>query len=176
MLLVDHFSGHMTSKVRDEIQQCGTILEFVPPSYTSKLQVMDVSVNKPFKDRVRDQYDMWYVCEQEREGVALPRPDRKSVSCWIHEAWQDITVSIVTNGWRQCGFPEFLAGKEAHNNSNKENISMSKLNRDTATAPAADDESNDDNDDDVLLFPEVAGLTIAPQEEGERGQHDCSAI
>ena len=57
MLILDEFCGHMTAEVRDAIKKCSTHLEFIPGGYTSKLQVMDVGFNKPFKDNFRHLFD-----------------------------------------------------------------------------------------------------------------------
>ena len=48
-LLLDEFSDHMTESVRQAFDNAGTILDFIIAGYTSKLQPLDVGVNKPFK-------------------------------------------------------------------------------------------------------------------------------
>jgi hypothetical protein len=54
MLIVDEFSGQLTTEFRDAVVDCGGFLEFIPAGYTWKLQTMHVGVNKPFKDQIRD--------------------------------------------------------------------------------------------------------------------------
>jgi DDE superfamily endonuclease len=46
-LLMDTFLAHRTKKVRHALASLRTIVDFVPPHCTSKLQVCDVSVNAP---------------------------------------------------------------------------------------------------------------------------------
>jgi hypothetical protein len=61
MLILDEMSAHMTTDVRNAIAECNTHLGLIPGGYTSKLQVMDVGYNKPFKNHYRDFYDEWFM-------------------------------------------------------------------------------------------------------------------
>ena len=53
----------MTKKVMAAIEDCGSAIDFIPAGYTSKLQTMDVGLNKPFKDYLREKYEEWMVAE-----------------------------------------------------------------------------------------------------------------
>jgi hypothetical protein len=53
-------------------------MELVPGGYTSRLQVMDVGLNKPFKDRVRDQYDEWFMTVPSGS-----KPQRSKATCEV---------------------------------------------------------------------------------------------
>ena len=52
-LLMDEFSAHLMASCSNQIKGCGTTIEYILGGYTSKLQMMDVGVNKPFKGYVR---------------------------------------------------------------------------------------------------------------------------
>ena len=56
MLILDSFRGHITEKIRKQISEMNTDLVVIPGGMTSQLQVLDVVVNKPFKDHLRKQY------------------------------------------------------------------------------------------------------------------------
>ena len=56
LLLLDHCTSHMTAKVMKRLGDLRTIVDYVPPGYTSKLQVMDVGINGPFKTYLRNAY------------------------------------------------------------------------------------------------------------------------
>jgi hypothetical protein len=100
MLILDEFKGHMTAEVRDAIKLCGTHLELIPGGYTSKLQVMDVGFNKPFKDQFRHHYDHF----SRTEDTA---PNRENVSTWIQDSWEALSFArIATNTWRRVGLPQ----------------------------------------------------------------------
>jgi hypothetical protein len=53
MLVLDAYQGHLTEKVKTVASHLlNTDLVITPVGMTSQLQVLDVVVNKPFKDRV----------------------------------------------------------------------------------------------------------------------------
>ena len=96
MLILDAHTSHMTRSVRQAIEDCGTILEYIPGGYTSKLQVMDVGLNKPLKDRFRDQVDDFLLTQP--EGT---KPRRRDVAWWIKESWDSLTHSTIENTWNK---------------------------------------------------------------------------
>ena len=53
MLVLDAFKGHLTDSVENQLCKMNTELVIIPGGITSVLQPMDVSINKPFKDRLR---------------------------------------------------------------------------------------------------------------------------
>ena len=59
MLVLDVFKGHLTDSVKNQLLNMKTELVVIPSGMTSVLQAMDVSINKPFKDRLRQQYLTW---------------------------------------------------------------------------------------------------------------------
>jgi hypothetical protein len=59
MLVLDAFKGHVTDSVKDQFHKMKTELVVIPGGITSVLQPMDVSINKSFKDRLRQQYLTW---------------------------------------------------------------------------------------------------------------------
>jgi hypothetical protein len=59
MLVLDAFKGHLTDSVKNQFREMKTDLVVIPGGVTSVLQPMDVSLNKPFKDRLRQQYLTW---------------------------------------------------------------------------------------------------------------------
>lgn len=98
LLILDKFKGYMTSAVRPAIADLNTELEFVPAGYTSKLQVMDVGLNKPFKDRLCQEVDDWMVL-----NPPATKPQRKHVARWISDAWFSIREQMIENTWRHIG-------------------------------------------------------------------------
>jgi hypothetical protein len=104
LLILDEFKGHMVSRVVQACARNNTILEFVPPGYTSKLQVMDVGLNRPFKLYLADEYHEFIQSTfgVVQAGVALV-PRRHDVAWWIYRAWNQIKKDTVTNTWRFVG-------------------------------------------------------------------------
>jgi DDE superfamily endonuclease len=79
-LMLDSCTIHMTVKVRQAFIECNTEVDSIPPSYTSKLQMLDVGVNCPFKVNMRKQFDS---CICTNTGV---KPTRQVVAQWIENA------------------------------------------------------------------------------------------
>jgi hypothetical protein len=133
MCIIDEFRGHLTTAVRCAVSDCDTVLVIIPGGYTSKLQVMDVGLNKPFKEKIRRHYQEWFmvaVANQKKQqedaneqarlaaenGLPVPpritiraeKPTRPSVSEWLNKAWYGITETTISNTWRKIfGLYEF---------------------------------------------------------------------
>jgi hypothetical protein len=61
MLVLDAFKGHVTHSMKDPLCKMKTELVVIPGGITSVLQPMDVSINKPFRERLSQQYLTWIV-------------------------------------------------------------------------------------------------------------------
>jgi DDE superfamily endonuclease len=48
-LILDECHSHLTVKVKAAFASCNTELDLILAGYTSRLQLMDVGTNKPFK-------------------------------------------------------------------------------------------------------------------------------
>jgi hypothetical protein len=59
ILILYSFKGHLTQQVKEEMRKANTDLVVIPSGMTSQLQVLDVVVNKPFKDHLRQLYNDW---------------------------------------------------------------------------------------------------------------------
>jgi DDE superfamily endonuclease len=119
MLILDEFAGHMTSVVRDAVVDCGGFVEFIPGGYTWKLQVMDVGVNKPFKDRIRDKYDQWFF----NQGCTN-KPQREDVAKWVKASFEGVSTTTIIKTWKRVGLiydDENVLDVVQHNNNNDEN-------------------------------------------------------
>ena len=80
------------------IQDCGTEVDFVLGVYTSKLQVLDVGVNKPFKEYVKQCYERFMVQNAGRKVCRL------DVAKWVEEAWERVSTETICNTWSSIGF------------------------------------------------------------------------
>ena len=101
ILLLDEATLHMTTFVRQAFTVTNTIVEYIPGGYTSKLQAMDVGVNKPFKDHVRDCVDGFIFENDSNENV---RPQRQDVAEWVEFAWNKIRKDTLLKTWRRIGY------------------------------------------------------------------------
>jgi hypothetical protein len=128
-LLLDECRTHMTGVVKSMLDDCRTEVDFIPGGYTSKLQPMDVGINKPFKNYVRNEFDKWMI-----ENLENNKPKRLNVSFWISEAWKGVSQTTQQNSWRKCGYK--IVQRE--NLMIDENIEVG--------------DAEDENDDDELVL------------------------
>ena len=59
MLVLDTFKGHLTDYLKNHLRNMKIEFVVIPGGMTSVLQPEDVSINKPFKDRLRQKYLTW---------------------------------------------------------------------------------------------------------------------
>ena len=52
-VLIDDYNSHKVSSVVKAIRSLGCLVSVLPGGSTSKIQPMDVGVNKPFKDHLK---------------------------------------------------------------------------------------------------------------------------
>ena len=91
-LLMDEFSVHLMTESVHAIQDCGTEVDFIFGGYTSKIQVLDVGINKPFKDYTKRCNEHYRV-----ENESSMRVKRMDVSKWIDESWKRVSKQAIYN-------------------------------------------------------------------------------
>jgi hypothetical protein len=67
------------------------------------LQPLDVGVNKPFKDRIRNMYMLWAAKNLSGREKA-PAPSREEVLLWLKTSWDEITPEVIRNAFKACGY------------------------------------------------------------------------
>lgn len=81
LLLVDNYRPHMTEESREMVVgECDSDLIFIPPGCTPLVQPIDVSINRPFKTRMREQWVKWFRSHTAvTRGGNLKQPTRQNV-------------------------------------------------------------------------------------------------
>eukprot|EP00977_Amphora_coffeiformis_P016489 scaffold5113_cov168-Amphora_coffeaeformis.AAC.1 len=102
LLIVDQMLAHLVPSMKKAIEDCGTLLEYIPRGYTSCLQVCDIGLNKPFKDNMRGTVIEWMILQ----GQSVAKPDRATVSHWIDHAWNGIKSTSIINTWAHIKLAE----------------------------------------------------------------------
>ena len=70
MFILDMFRAHKTD-VKKLAKKINTSLAVIPGGLTSVLQPLDVSLNKPFKDKLKNMWSEWMIfgtCESTKGG------------------------------------------------------------------------------------------------------------
>jgi len=98
MLVLDAFKGHFTDSVTSRLRKMNTEL-VIPGEMTSVLQPVDISINKPFKDRLRQQYLTW-ISDPARELTEtgkIKSTAPSEIAWWVSAAWKAIPESIIND-------------------------------------------------------------------------------
>jgi len=111
--LLDWAPAHVVSSVKAAIASCNTELEFIPKGYTSKCQVLNVGINKPFSDYICNNvginkpfsdYSCNNVAEWQVSHDFNDKPLRQDVAQWIRMSWLAIKDSTIKITWKHIGF------------------------------------------------------------------------
>ena len=101
------------SRLGDEVEQAFTdqkgSIKIVHGRVTPLLQFLDIHVNKPFKDILKEKWEVWT-----ENGAAefMENENRKCVLYQIVAEWSDYTWKkvatdeLIIKGFRQCGYIE----------------------------------------------------------------------
>jgi hypothetical protein len=76
----------------------------MPGGMTSVLQPIDVTINKPFKNSLRQQYMTWIAdpaCEL-TETVKIKHAAPSEVARWVSAAWKAIPESTIIKSFKKC--------------------------------------------------------------------------
>ncbi len=69
-------------------------------------QPVDIGVNKPFKNRIRQQWEQWMLTEGLAYGTTSP-PTRENILEWTRIAVNDLPEQMVQNAWRHGQYSWF---------------------------------------------------------------------
>lgn len=127
VLIFDSFRGHTTEAVHKALLEMNCICVPVPANLTDHLQPMDLGVNKPIKDFLKNKFVSWFATKvQEAEEVARPlKTDHvmellKSISLLrdTHAGWlcelmehfsQPAQQQIIRNSFEAAGILQALS-------------------------------------------------------------------
>ena len=74
----DTYRCHMMASVVTRIQNLGVEVQHIPGGCTSLCQPVDIGVNKPFKNRLRSEWEKWMILEGLEHGTTSP-PTRADI-------------------------------------------------------------------------------------------------
>lgn len=118
LLILDSMASHKDENAKKWFKSNGTELAVIPGGLTSKLQPLDISVNRSFKSLVRSRWEDW-MSSGEHTFTAAGNQRRASYSLicnWIVESWKEVPATAITNGFRKAGIwpsnPEISSSTE----------------------------------------------------------------
>ena len=126
VVIMDNFTGQVTTAVNDLLEK-NNIVCLLPANTTDRLQPLDVSVNKPAKDFLRNKFEEWYTEQivKQLEGQDLDTSTlvpidvssavMKEVSAeWLTDLAEYMANNpqIVVNGFEKTGITAALSGND----------------------------------------------------------------
>ena len=118
ILCADLHRAQQTATVKRMLQSKNTVLVNIPHGCTSKVQPLDVSINKPFKDYLRTQFE-----KNRDENIELYISNKLTASKtqvlktkWVAEAWEKIKAKkeMIICSFTKCGITTNEDGSENH--------------------------------------------------------------
>ena len=109
VLIYDSSRPHLTDEVKQKVKKFSDLV-VIPGGLTSKLQPLDLSVNKSFKDRMREKWENWMVngYHSFTKSGSMKRASYAVVCQWIDECWGEVTENCIKNGFNAaniCDYP-----------------------------------------------------------------------
>ena len=110
----DSFCGHPTDGVKELLARRNVDVAVIPGGLTPVLQPLDKCLDKPFKTRVRAQYQAPMV---NGPFTYMPSGKKRTLSKelvlqWVNKAWQEIPTELVIRSFKSCGISNALDGTE----------------------------------------------------------------
>ena len=108
LLTLDSFRAHTTTAIMEKMEAFGTVPCVIPGGCTSKLQPLDVSVNKPFKQIMKGCWSRFIhesVTEADDKAVKMKTASKQQVLEWIVQTWQTMQLvrELVTKSFQATG-------------------------------------------------------------------------
>jgi hypothetical protein len=120
LLIWDSYRAHTTAAVKEKLRASGVRTAVIPGGLTSMLQPLDLAVNKPFKERLKNKWTAWMAIAGLDRNAKVPSPTRLQVIKWIVEAWEEVPVSAIRAGFLKPKIiPQYLLSPPDTENANE---------------------------------------------------------
>jgi hypothetical protein len=108
VLIYDSARPHITEEVKEKVKKYSQ-LAVIPGGLTSKLQPLDLSVNKSFKIKMREKWEDWMVngYHSFTKSGSIKRASYAEVCQWIDECWSEVTADCIKNGFKAANICEY---------------------------------------------------------------------
>lgn len=125
VLIYDSARPHITEEVKKKVKRYSQLV-VIPGGLTSKLQPLDLSVNRSFKSKMRDKWEEWMVngYHSFTNSGAIKKASYIEICQWIDECWSEVTADCIKNGFKAANICEYqtdvLTNVMLHTISDKE--------------------------------------------------------
>ncbi|KAG2459032.1 POGK protein, partial [Polypterus senegalus] len=114
LLVLDQFRAHIADTTKKNFKEVKTHLAVIPGGLTSQLQPLDVSINKPFKVFMREEWNKWMAAGNHdlTPTGRMKRPTITQVCEWVKTSWDSVKDEIIVHSFKKCGISNALDGTE----------------------------------------------------------------
>ena len=149
MLVMDSMRAHITEGSLAAVRKTKSVPAIIPGGTTKYLQPLDISVNRPFKVELRNEWEKW-MTEGEKSFTKTGKMRKATfaqVCNWIVAAWRRVKTSAIVNGFRKAGL---LSLVETETTNTATTSSACAPNQDSDSA-GSDDETAGEGLNDAML-------------------------
>ena len=114
LLVWDSFRAHLVPSVKRLLAAHNTDIAVIPGGLTNIVQPLDVSLNKPFKDRMREKWLNWMTDGEKSvpAGGNVRAASTATVTNWVKASWTSLDESMVVKSFKKCGISNAMDGSE----------------------------------------------------------------
>ena len=125
LVIMDNFKGQVTNSISALLEAHNIHVCLLPANTTDLLQPMDITVNKPAKDFLKQKFEQWYSDEVVKQLNAISDIESAELQpvnlCmaavsaqWMVEMAEYIADNpqFIVNGFRKAGIPQAIDGLE----------------------------------------------------------------
>ena len=91
-----------------------TDITMIPGGLKSLVQPLDVSINKPFKDMMRKEWNEWMIGGEKTytKGGSMRSPTMPEVCQWVINSWNKLKVETIVKALKKCVISNALDSTE----------------------------------------------------------------
>ncbi len=104
LLVLNSFRRHLIESVKNRFNEKQTNIAVIPDRFTSKLQPLDIAINKSFKVNLHQYYNDWMnskVCELTL-SEKIKKPLYANVTSWVKRSQNDIDINLIKKSFKCC--------------------------------------------------------------------------
>lgn len=104
MLILDSARAHITDSVKEVLSK-NSKLAVIPGGLTSKVQPLDLCVNRSFKNMLRKEWNAWMTSFESQiltKGGKIKRPSYSTIALWVSKSWKALKTHVILNGFRKA--------------------------------------------------------------------------